>query len=71
MFAALLELVFYTCTYETNTREKEMYIMENILFMEYVFVSVWVTWNFFYADYGQIHKFLHFIDIHYNWIKIM
>lgn len=40
MFAALLELVFYTCTYETNTREKEMYIMENIFFMKYVFVSV-------------------------------
>lgn len=30
MFAALLELVPVFYTYETNTREKEVYIMENI-----------------------------------------
>lgn len=69
MFAAVLELVFYT--YETNTREKEVYIMENIFLWSMYICKCDSYIKLFDADYGQIHKFLYFIDIHYKCIKIM
>lgn len=69
MFAALLELVFYT--YETNTREKEVYIMENIFLWSMYICKCDSYIKLFDADYGQIHKFLYFIDIHYKCIEIM
>lgn len=56
MFAALLELVFYT--YETNTREKEVYIMENIFLWSMYICKCDSYIKLFDADYGQIHKFL-------------